>query len=79
MNFPHDHQQPCPRQPTTGFVLIRTHQVGIVARHGCLGLTKRCLRALHVSERLWVKVRKIDAAKSFTAQRLRHCQLIVRF
>ena len=55
MNFPHDHQQQCPRQPTTGFVLIRTHQVDIVARHCCLGLTKRCLPALHVSERLWVK------------------------
>ena len=25
------------------------------------------------------KVRKIDTAKSFTAQRLRHCRLIVRF
>ena len=39
MNFPHDHQQQYPRQPTTSFVLIRTHQVGIVARY-----TKRAQR-----------------------------------
>ena len=31
MNFTIDYQQQYPRQPTTGFVLIRTHQAGIVA------------------------------------------------
>ena len=35
INFTTDHQQQCPRQPTTGFVLIRTHQAGIVAKHRC--------------------------------------------
>ena len=44
---------------TTSFVLIRTHQAGIVARHCCWGLTKwEFLSALHWSDRLWAKVRK---------------------
>ena len=33
MNFTSDHLQQFPRQPTTGLVLIRTHQAGIVARY----------------------------------------------
>ena len=32
MNFTTDHQQQYLIQPMTGFVLIRTHQAGIVAR-----------------------------------------------
>ena len=76
MDFTTDHQQQCPRQPTTGFVLIRT---GIIARHCCqevnhVGLFSYAPKLLFVG-----KVRKVDTAKLFTAQRLRHCQLIVRF
>ena len=33
MHFTIDDQQQFPRQPTTGFVLIMTHQAGIVVRH----------------------------------------------
>ena len=34
-NLPHNHQQQYPRRPTTGFVLTRTHQAGIVAKNCC--------------------------------------------
>ena len=35
LTSPKDQQQQHPRKPTTGFVLIRTHQAGIVARNRC--------------------------------------------
>ena len=79
MNFTLDYQQQHPRQPTTGFVLIRTHQAGIVASNLCCDLNQAGLSAYALKRPLVGKVRKIDAAKSFTAQRLRHCRLIVRF
>ena len=43
--LPQDQQQQYPRQHTTGFVLIRTHQAGIVARNRCLDLKKAGLSA----------------------------------
>ena len=40
MNSPYDQQQQHPRQPTTSFVLFRTHQAGLVARNRCCDFNK---------------------------------------
>ena len=73
--LPHDQQQLHPRQPTTGFVLIKTRQAGIIASNCCFkpkGL--KCM----FTEAMVCKVIKTDAAKLFTAQCFRHCQLTLR-
>ena len=63
--LPLDHQQQCQRQPTTGFVLIRTHQAGIVARHRYWDQNQAVLSAYALKLPFVGKVRKIDTAKSF--------------
>ena len=55
--LPQDQQQH-PRHPTTDFVLIRTHQAGIVARNRCCDLNQAGLRTKYWSDRLWVKLKK---------------------
>ena len=54
---------------------FRTHQAGLVARNRCCDLNQAGLSANALKQPFVDKVRKIDEAKSFTAQRLRHCQL----
>ena len=56
----HDQQQQHLRLPTTGFVLFRTHQAGLVARNRCCDLNKAGLIANALKRPFVGKVRKID-------------------
>ena len=65
MNFTTDHQQQDPKQPTTGFVFISTHQAGIVARHCCWDLNQAGLSENAMKLPFVGKVQKIETATSF--------------
>ena len=58
MNFITDHQKQT--QPTTGFVLIRTYQAGIVARNRCCDRNQAGLTAYEVKLPFVVKSEKIN-------------------
>ena len=76
MNFTKDHQQQYPKQPTTGFVPIKTHQAGFVAIHRYCDLNEAGLKAYALKIQFVGKVRKTDTAKLSIAQRHKHCQLV---
>ena len=63
--LPHGQQQRHPRQPTTGFVLIRTHQAGIVARNRCCGRNQAGLNSYAVKIPYVVKSDKNSKTKTF--------------
>ena len=64
--------RPTTTVPTTGFVLFRTYQEGLVARNRCCVLNQAGLSTYTMKRTFVGKVQKIDSAKSITFQRLKH-------